>query len=50
MRAQALRGRVRHSLPFLSLGPLITGREQELLDPAADLDAAGSVPILALLG
>lgn len=41
---------VRHNLPFLSLGPLFSGREQELLDLAADLDAAGSVLILALLG
>jgi tetratricopeptide (TPR) repeat protein len=44
-RAQAPRGSLRHNLPLLSLGALFTGREQELLDLAADLDAAGSAAV-----
>jgi hypothetical protein len=40
----APRGPARHNLPFLSLGALFTGREQELLYLAADIgDAAAAI-------
>jgi tetratricopeptide (TPR) repeat protein len=39
---RAPHGPARHNLPYLSLGALFTGREQELLHLAADLDGAGA--------
>jgi tetratricopeptide (TPR) repeat protein len=42
---RAPRGPARHNLPYLSLGALFTGREQELLHLAADLDDAGAAAV-----
>ncbi len=42
---RAPRGPARHSLPFLSLDALFTGREQELLHLAAALDNAGAAAV-----
>jgi tetratricopeptide (TPR) repeat protein len=40
-----LRGPARHNLPYLSLGALFKGREEELLHLAADLDTGGAATI-----